>query len=577
MVERTIDLEGVALLDKQLENYNFTANNADNLVYTPSENGEYTEGLAQIMIDAEGGTAPLWRYVSYYLNRQDVTSEDNPYVPFEFYTELWGITSTGNLGFIGEDIVTTCPTSLTSERREFDLLGSACHSKFNISTATGTTGKITLNLPFRTDHYEELNLEMGTYSGWKRYKNVPITGNSGTSNDIPILIAVPYTSNMNSDFSDIRFIDWNGDILDYGIVSKTDSSTATFAVKLLNTPNSGVVDYISIWYKKVDATSQATDISNLYRYYDTFEDNLLTGRTSPLTDLAQWYGTLSITNTNPTSGSYSLKHIGDGTNYHAGWIYSNKTLGNSFSLEFNVKLITQGTGANTPYVSILYIQYNNYQNWLRIATWYDGTNQVIGLQQNVAGTITTLGSQIMIAGAKWGAPNTKTFRIIRSDSNHWGIQVDGGTVLYVTGNPGFTEIWGGAAQMDSQALWDDIKVYPYIGTVPTVGTVGSERQGEYGGEWSYTATAPDTLVPGTQQATFTTPTFPDTNPLSHITYQTEGMGELDSNSFRLTDGMILNQGYNSLDIYKSLILRFYAKTNSNYNISIDDVKAQYEI
>lgn len=582
MVERTIDLEGVALLDKQLENYNFTANNADNLIYTPSSNGEYTEGLAQIKIDAEGGNAPLWKSVSYYLNRQDVTSEDNPYAPFDFHTELWGVTDAGHLGFIGEDIVSTCPTSLTSERREFDLLGSACHSKFNISTATGTTGKITLNLPFRTDHYEELNLEMGTYSGWKRLKTVPVLGNAAATANIPVWITVPYDSDMNSDFSDIRFVDWDGNLLTYAVLNKTDSSTARFIIQLATTPETGATKNINVWYKKSDATSSSVDVNTLLDIYDLFNDSSINSNwvqtggngswaetsvltyyvaaTTTLASSAVWangtgycnrlYRSLSgISNTNWTA---TVKVLYDNmANASAKGIYIGLNAGNSVRMEIGTSgagigvVLCTGTVSSTDY-NYASRTFTNQEIWLRIKKW---------------------GSTYFFQYSPTG--------------------VEGSFItLYYTSTLGFTPSslglhgrnWSDSGTYHTiQARFSDFIVKKAMSYEPTIGNLSAEKQDVYGGTWTWQSILSDTLVPGTQQAKFTTPTFPDTNPLSHITYKTEGTGEIDGNSFRLKDAMILNQGYNSLDIYKSLILRFYAKCNSNFDISVDSVNAKYEI
>lgn len=557
-----------------MENYNFIATEADNLIYLPNSDGTETTGLAQVKFDAMGGTAPLWKDVRYNLSLQDVTSSDNPIVDFNMLVGLYGVTDVGNVELVGEEVISTPSTTLTSSLHVFDLLTSACHSKFFTTNDTGTADKITLKLPFRSDYIEDMTLHVGTYDGWKRCKLIPVVGTATYSGTyIPIRITIPYDSDMNADFSDLRFTDWDGTPLNYYVWTKTNSTSATVYVQLVSTPLQGVTKYINVWYKNSTATS-ISDHTAVFTYYDAFEDNLVNGRAPPYTSLYQNGGTLSITNTTPISGAYSLKHVGGGAADNMGWAYSGKTFPLICSLEFDVKLITQGEGANTPYISLLYFQYSGYQNWGRVVTWYDGTYQKVGLQKNVSGTISNYGTQTIQTG-KWAVGGVKHIRISRNNAK-WAIQIDNGNILNATGDPGQTAVFGGGAQRDSVALWDNIMEYPNLYTLPTTGNLSTEKQDAYGGTWTWQSILSDSLVAGATNALFTTPTM-DINAPAYITYKEYGNTILTGNKFRINNGGVIKQGYNGLDAYKSLILRFEVDTNSNYTVKVNSAEANYEV
>src|SRR5574343_90066 len=61
MVDRTAQYDGLALITETMDHNNITVTNADNLEYIPSPDG----GYAQLRIDAEGGSYPLWKSIEY--------------------------------------------------------------------------------------------------------------------------------------------------------------------------------------------------------------------------------------------------------------------------------------------------------------------------------------------------------------------------------------------------------------------------------------------------------------------------------------------------------------------------------
>ncbi|BDZ68610.1 DUF2341 domain-containing protein [Methanobacterium ferruginis] len=78
------------------------------------------------------------------------------------------------------------------------------------------------------------------FDDWEFYDYFPVTGNVLSRYNYPVAITIPYAASViNTDYSDIRFADDDGNELGYYIYSKTDEDTATFLVQLINMPEDG--------------------------------------------------------------------------------------------------------------------------------------------------------------------------------------------------------------------------------------------------------------------------------------------------------------------------------------------------
>jgi Domain of unknown function (DUF2341)/CARDB len=109
-------------------------------------------------------------------------------------------------------------------------------------------------------------------SAWSRRAPVVITETSGSAlTDYQVKVVVAYDSDMKSDFSDVRFADATGaNGLSYWLESKTDSSTATFWVKVPSVPASGTTT-IEMYYGNPSA-STTSDIHSTFIWGDDFEN-----------------------------------------------------------------------------------------------------------------------------------------------------------------------------------------------------------------------------------------------------------------------------------------------------------------
>lgn len=109
------------------------------------------------------------------------------------------------------------------------------------------------------------------------YKPVTITGSSaGAQTDYPVKVTLAYESEMNADFSDVRFKDSAGSSdLSFWLESKTDSTTATFWVKVPAIPASPSTVVIRAYYGRAAYTS-ASDGENVFSFFDDFSGMVLT-------------------------------------------------------------------------------------------------------------------------------------------------------------------------------------------------------------------------------------------------------------------------------------------------------------
>lgn len=114
-----------------------------------------------------------------------------------------------------------------------------------------------------------------TYSSWSHRKEITITETSGsTLTNYQLLLSVPYDSNMNTDFSDLRFTtDDNETVLNYWIERQTDSVFADVWVKVPSIPASGTSTIIMYFGNASAAT--AMDGFNTFIFFDDFEDGVV--------------------------------------------------------------------------------------------------------------------------------------------------------------------------------------------------------------------------------------------------------------------------------------------------------------
>lgn len=470
-------ITGEDLLQVDKPNQNFLCSSSENALFIGDPNGNPTEGIFSNTYHPTESDNVDWNSVKINLTLQDQGTTN----AFSLIFTLYGVMNDSQQQQIGQQVITTCPTTLTTETIPFDLSASSGLPPLQkISSGTAPTGTIQMQLPAMWQNFQSATLNRLWLSGWNKKVTIPITGSTDGAYTPAVIgpLIVPYNSNMNTDFSDLRYYIWDGANLQrccYGFYSKTNSSTAQVYVLIPNLPGSPAVTNLYRFYGNSGATSTA-NMFNIMTLFDDFEDGLYTGRNSPYRNWTVVSGTPTIINSGQISGSYSLKHAGQGsgTSVSVAGLTLPLNLTN-YTCEFDFKLLTQGSGTNTPYITLFYPRYIDSNNWLRIDTYWDGSSQqVLRLIRNLGGSLA------VIATAKWASnkfPTSYTYPFkIADNGNHmrvWGnnillIDTDYSTSV-ATGNIGF-----GALQ-DSVGIWDNFRIYPYMKTPVNIGTAGNEE------------------------------------------------------------------------------------------------------
>ncbi|RLF97134.1 hypothetical protein DRN58_09125, partial [Thermococci archaeon] len=106
-------------------------------------------------------------------------------------------------------------------------------------------------------------------SSWTKRKKITVTNSSGdTLTDYQIKLKVLFDSDMNTDFSDLRFTDTDGKtLLPYWIEEKTDGNSATVWVKIPEIPSEEKTIYM--YYGNPTATSESNG-ENVFEFFDDF-------------------------------------------------------------------------------------------------------------------------------------------------------------------------------------------------------------------------------------------------------------------------------------------------------------------
>jgi hypothetical protein len=314
-----------------------------------------------------------------------------------------------------------------------------------------------------------------------------------------------------------------------------------------------------------DADDSSTQLGSLY-YYDDFEDGLLTGRTAPYLTMGVSAGTGVATSTSPISGTYSISHLGDGSDNFYNLIVFTETHP-TFEATFDFKLMTQGAGTATPNVRIFLLAFIDANNYTILQTYYDGTYQVLRIKHCLAGAITYYGATNWLTGK---LPVGTVYRFtVRQYTNSWSVWVNGVSKINLTSTPFTTcSLKGFGCNLDSKAYWDNIILRPWIlaanyhGTEPTVGAMGSET--DYG-----TLLDPD-ITPNddTNQLEFSGylyyPCILNMTTLDGTLVKSKPFIPVGTNTFQL--------GYDGLDKYIALRLRVYAECNGSAEFNISSIK-----
>ncbi|TXI10250.1 MAG: DUF2341 domain-containing protein [Polynucleobacter sp.] len=173
-------------------------------------------------------------------------------------------------------------------------------------------------------------------TSWTKRKAVTVTGSSaGAQTNYQVKITVPYDSDMQADFDDIRFTSSNGTtLLDYWLESKTNSSTADFWVEIPSIPVSPNTVAIYIYYGNSGVSSASSGANTFISGTDFVQDDGFSYRDNGTNEsygdstgqIRSNGGQLSLVGVDRINDSYVRKAFATVNNSIVGSVVSNTAL-----------------------------------------------------------------------------------------------------------------------------------------------------------------------------------------------------------------------------------------------------------
>lgn len=567
MTTINIGKEGQFVIDQDT-NINMDGHQEDGAAWNPTIADMFVEGGFTSTILPGDTVNYLWNSIGW--EWEYFSGDSDPSA--EILVQLVGIKQDLNESqpLYEYQVIPTYPFNV-SETKTIQLNDSGSNPNLIIQDASAGTGKIRINLPNRWSNYLNAVLSRPWLDGYTKRKPIPITGTTSTySIRFPASITVTYDSDMNADFSDLRFTDSDGvSELDYYIIKKTDSTSAIVRVELIEIePNN--VEYIYCYYGNSTATSES-DGRNLFTYFDDFEDGLYTGRDIDYKNWTSNGGTPSIINSGQISGTYSLKHIGTGSDT------TNNSLTTSLTTlpyitGFDFKLATQGSATNTPLIWLWFLRKTSTAFIVLWTSYNSGTNkQLLSVSKYESSTWTDLASANWLTG-KMPVNGQYNFKIIDTGSN---ISIYVNDVVFLnfayTTSQGMSNI-GFGANKDSAGIWDNMWYYiPEEGLKisPSVGTIGAEESTE-------TITYDTVSNEDQQYVTFTTPSDWTLSQPAYLTLTDLDNTELRTHEAKIKPTNTVNMTPHCPTGFYALRLKFNIKGTDEMGVNISSVNGSYE-
>ena len=356
------------------------------------------------------------------------------------------------------------------------------------------------------------------YPGWEYRKPIVVSNSSGSDlTNYQIKVTVAYDSDMQADFDDIRFTLDDNTLLNYWLESKTDSSTATFWVKVLNIPTDGTAIYM--YY----GNSSATSLSNgddTFEFFDSFDS--AGGLNSEKWTTSGGYST-TIT---VSSSQLSLQEAGSSS---APWLWLKSVP--SFGTGYSVRTRLQ-TNASGYYA---YPGQRGSQLYFEGGAMYAyGATDLAGKYYNTASDTQSITG---FSASTWFiqdiSRNSTTSRIYKINDNNTvtistGVSTSSGQVQF--GLYAYTD-----AGTISQTI-DWVLVRKFVGTEPT-NAVGSEEQltgssSSWYSTWAYRQPVTISNASGIAQTNYQVKVT--------VPYNAHMQADFDDIRFTLDDNTLLN-------------------------------------
>lgn len=485
---------------------------------------------------------------------------------FSALFSIYGIRPDAEPILLMEKLVTDIGTEET-EDLFFDLRTNRGQASLK-NSGTATSGKIQANLPLEWDDYVSCQLKRAWFSDWAKRKRIPITGSSSRSEYAHTLreIAVTYDSDMNADFSDVRFVGPDGRTpLCYERESYTASTSAVFNV-LVPEILIGSTTNLYMYYGN-SGGSYAGNPFNIYQVFDDFEDGAYKGVRSPYPVWTKDAGTLAMETGSPISGTYSLKFTGPGA---PAWVTTPYNYPNPRSIrsDFDLKVTAYGSGGNNPYVKI-YTKMQDENNYLVAYFYYTSPNSYLKVRTYTAGTGSDVSSVTWLSGAKVPLNTTYHFTIIDSGSN---IKIYVNDVLKLNTNYSLNlnyEYYGFGVNGSEAIVVDNFRASSPYNSGITVGSAGSEE--------STITVDPDTPGNTDRSILYTKPADWTDNSPACLLFQPR-LGSLQESEDTLISGnQAVDLGPSGLDLIDAIRLGVLINADEDYNVRFNRLEYALEV
>ncbi len=372
---------------------------------------------------------------------------------------------------------------------------------------------------------------------WSFRKRISISNpNSTTLTNYAVRIAIPYSSEMLSNYNDLRFTDGSGTTTIPFYIESYTTATATAWVKIPSLPQNSSASIFMYYGNSFAANDE--DGSSTFTFFDDFEDN----------SLSEYSGDTSYFTPNTSFAfqkSYGLSastiHIADQT--PDGMYQTGTTFGQGSTIEFYQK-ITSGQDDEPCTLFGVQSPGSNNQNYALCLDQYPSDRIVLAKNVSsndssgttLASTSVTYTSQWYKVKIDWLTTNTIYATVYNSNGTVFAT-TSASDSSYTSGGSGFAFWYQGSG-------WDFYTVRPYAQSLPTY-SFGAEQEGG-GASWL---------------AEQNTPVNMDSNTTFRVRMSVENSGPLmTSQQYRLqyaaktgygTCGAVPNVVYNDVPIQSS--------------------------
>jgi regulation of enolase protein 1 (concanavalin A-like superfamily) len=547
----------------------------NNWINSPQENALFNPGTPQEPITASF-------YNTHHPRESDNVSWLNANIDWTISTtasptdftgtiSLYGIQIDGREELISEKIITSIDSTPTTTTYNFDLASSRGQAPLKKVTGTATTNKVQLDLPMRYSNFDELELETNWLDGWNKRKPIPLTGTSqGEETYYAVTVTPQFDSDMNTDFSDIRFCCRDAKTeINHFQVTKTDSTSAVYRVEIPQTPANSVAQRFYMYYDNDSATS-ASNGTNTFEVYDGFDDESIDAdlwtESKPVGSITEGSNVLTLA---VSAGVDSRWRFAGSTADNAPIVYTPLP---SYDFDCRIKINTFTVGGNYGFGGMML--YKDRQNALRWGRLKNGATNGLYMDKVVGGTTTSDIYAAAVSNSPIWFRITKDNSIYRiyysSNGSDYTLMVDTTVPLgFTPTHIGFFVINFDASYPSVNMTIDDYCVTKYSTPACVVGAME--------GEESTISVTPDTATGDDMNVDFSWPNDWNDSVMVHVNATEYHSTSYESPDITASTPYVLELGYDSVDKYHALRFKVDVTGDKDYSVRVNEINYKYEV